>query len=595
METQSNPFAVQTPEDISAEDVISLFVDVFTDFYQVPKPGHTFLHGPRGSGKSMMFRYMQPDCQSLIRGTLSSHPYFAVYVPIKSTDLHLIELARLENKHAALLINEHLMTMYVAVKAFASLAKVSIEDPEGAYAKTVRSFYSEEFFSLLQESGWEESLPTVDEEETPDSLFSKMMRICDEIYRTTLTYIRRLAFVNDVVTYTGPLCVYLDFLLPLMRRLKQLPFMPKGPVYLLIDDADNLNSTQTTILNTWVSCRTSSDISLKISTQLNYKTYRTVTGPTIDSPHDYSEVNISTVYTSSRNNYRKRVYDIVDKRLKMAKIEASPEEFFPPDEEQEAQISEIAETLKKDFPEKGRGYRVSDDVTRYARPMYIASLKGTSKSGSTYSYAGFDQLVHVSDGVVRYFLEAASLMYGKMLSKGKTTVLSIDPSVQNEVVKSLADQYLFSEFEKLEQDEAAVGELPDRAKKLRNLILALGGTFHLLLISDQSERRTFSIAFSDTPDKEILDILKLGVRYGYFHEASIGKKDGTGRTRRYVLSRRLAPYFLLDPTSFAGYKFVTSEAIRDAMRNPDAFIRRVKSRGCDEVFDNSQLNLFSED
>ena len=32
-----NPFEVNTPEGISAQDAYDLFVDVFTDFYQVPK------------------------------------------------------------------------------------------------------------------------------------------------------------------------------------------------------------------------------------------------------------------------------------------------------------------------------------------------------------------------------------------------------------------------------------------------------------------------------------------------------------------------------------------------------------------------------
>ena len=66
-------------------------------------------------------------------------------------------------------------------------------------------------------------------------------------------------------------------LLPNAQSTKGAPFMPKGPIYLLLDDADNLNETQTRILNSWVFCRTSSDVSLKISTQLNYKTFRTAT------------------------------------------------------------------------------------------------------------------------------------------------------------------------------------------------------------------------------------------------------------------------------------------------------------------------------
>ncbi len=126
------------------------------------------------------------------------------------------------------------------------------------------------------------------------------------------------------------------------------------------------------------------------------------------------------------------------------------------------------------------------------------------------------------------------------------------------------------------------------------MINAFGSAFHQILISDRSERRVFSIAFSDAPDKEVLEVLKLGVRNGYFHESGIGRKNGLGRTRLYILSRLLAPYFLLDPNGFAGYKFITNEAAKQAMYQPEAFAARIKTRGYKEVFENPQTNLFTE-
>ena len=93
-----NPFAVQTPEDMLADDVVDLFVDVFADFHHVRNAGNSFLNGPRGSGKSMMFRYLEPDCQKLaLNLEVQKLPFFGVYVPIKNTDLKLTELQRLEN------------------------------------------------------------------------------------------------------------------------------------------------------------------------------------------------------------------------------------------------------------------------------------------------------------------------------------------------------------------------------------------------------------------------------------------------------------------------------------------------------------------
>ena len=93
---KENPFEIKTPEQNSAQDVVDLFVDVFPDFYQVLEKGHTFINGPRGSGKSMMFRYIQPDCQCLAKHCqISELDYFAVYVPIKLTNINIPDLRAL--------------------------------------------------------------------------------------------------------------------------------------------------------------------------------------------------------------------------------------------------------------------------------------------------------------------------------------------------------------------------------------------------------------------------------------------------------------------------------------------------------------------
>lgn len=73
-------------------------------------------------------------------------------------------------------------------------------------------------------------------------------------------------------------------------------------------------------------------------------------------------------------------------------------------------------------------------------------------------------------------------------------------------------------------------------------------------------------------DNELQEVIDLGVRLGYFHKSTIGKKRGSGKTRLYILSRILAPHFLLDPTSYAGYKFFTSDKLLKAMARPDTFI-----------------------
>jgi hypothetical protein len=590
-----NPFAVHTPEDMPAADVVSLFVDVFTDFYQIPRRGHTFLNGPRGSGKSMMFRYLEPDAQSLaLNQDLWDLPFYSVYIPIKNTDLKITELARLHEQHADVVLNEHIMTTYVAAKLVNSLTRLPTITSQPAFGEEARAYYSGRFRAVLSASGYDiSSLPNITTTATTADVFRMMADILDSVYRNVLLYLRRLAFTPGALSYSGPLFGYLDFLVPFIHDLKQMTFMPHGPVFLLFDDADNLNDTQTRILNSWVSSRTSGDISLKISTQLAYKTFRTTTGQTIDSPHDFAEVNLSTIYTSSNDKYRERIAEIVSKRLRNHGLDIPPEQFFPADEEQERQIRARAHELRELWEKgEGRGYRASDDAIRYARPDYIRSLRGTSKSGHTYSYAGFDQLVHISSGIVRYFLQAAAQMYAEQqarLPKGET-VRVVPPHIQNSVVREQADRFLFTEFERIELDQDPAKLKP--VTKLRNLILALGGLFYETLVSDRSERRVFSIAFSDTPSDELRDVFALGIQYGYFHESAIGNKEGTGRTKLYILSRRLAPHFNLDPTSFAGYRFVTSDVVRDAMTRPKTFLSRVRNGAINaDTLESMQLPL----
>jgi type III restriction enzyme len=238
--------------------------------------------------------------------------------------------------------------------------------------------------------------------------------------------------------------------------------------------------------------------------QIRYETYFTTSGSTIDTPHDFSEVNISTIYTGSRKSkYRDRVEAVVKKRLKLVNIDASAIEFFPEDEDQEKEICRLGEKYKTDHQGgKGRGYRPSDDAVRYARPDYIRSLAGPHKQSHSYSYAGFEQLVHLSSGVIRYFIEPAHKMFSETLAKyppkpPNIAITHIPPGIQSDVVRDEAVRFLFDDLEKLEQDKSNVAPPKELLRKLDNLIQGLGGMFRQCLISDRSERRVFSIAFAD--------------------------------------------------------------------------------------------------
>lgn len=623
---KENPFVVLTPDDkanqdeveiSNAEIVHKLFVDVFEDFTSIPQQGHVFLNGPRGSGKSMMFRFLLPDCQLIdkVAKHYNELPFYSIHIPIKLTSINNPEYELIKD-YGNSIFNEHVMTVYFSELIFDSFTKLNFSkvDDKDSLVDEIKSFYKNKFLRRLKQCGGKE--PEVEfNPSSPKEAFMLIKEICSDIFVEANQFLKRnvqnLKYPGQFtpIQYNGALCDYLTFLYPILKDLKELSLFPNKPFFLLVDDADNLTEMQVIVLNTWVSYRTNSEVSLKISTQLNYPTYNTINGTNIDSPHDYYDINILTVYSSSKDIYNKRIRQIVERRLNYffegKGLTISPDEFFPSDEEQDKRIDEVKKKIKEDFEKgEGRGFRANDDVQRYAIPNYIRSLKGNAKSGSTFKYAGFDMLVSISSGVVRDFLTPASKMYNsqfrdiKIKESGSvpSDVHFISPSIQNAEIREYSVKQLFDEYDKIKLDKLQLArdeKYPTKINKLKNLIDGLGGLYGgYLIATDRSERKIFSFAISGTVDPELQEIINLGVRLGYFHKGTIGKKNGAGKTRLYILSRILAPHFLLDPTSFAGYKFFTSDKLMKALNKPDVFISdMMKVSESDEDKESSQIKL----
>ena len=593
--SMDNPFKVFTPEGMTAEDTVELFVEV-SDFKKIQDPGHTMLNGPRGSGKSMLFRYLMPDCQSVAKQVpVSKLTFFGVLISIKNTAPNITELRRLDDQVARTILNEHVLACFVASKVLAAVKKALPTTEKESWLAPTRRFHDAVVVGALRVSGWDGDIGDSPDWSVAD-LLDNCSRLCEQAYSAVNLYAKRIAFHGTEIEYTGALCDFLTFLYPIIEGLEHLPYLPDGPTYLLIDDADYLSLDQTRVLNSWLATRTQHVVSIKVSTQLNYKTFATIGGQHVRSPHDFQEINIADLYTSKKGSYVENVQRIVEKRLHKANISIPAAEFFPVDSDQEQAVEAIKEEIRSRWESEGRGNRVSDDVVRYARPEYIRRLGGTAKSTSTYSYAGLDQLIHISSGLVRYFLQPAAEMFDEQRALDKNGEVEwIRPGIQNSVVRREAENLMFKEFEDLRKDadcvETPINEHQEEIEKLRNLIRFLGNTFYQKLISQDAERKVFSVAISGEPDRDVLSVFEMGVRYGFFHRSSIGNKDGTGRTRLYVLTRRLAPHFNLDPSSFAGYLFVTNSVLREAMADPDRVLRNAKKHGVDQILDDGQLDL----
>jgi hypothetical protein len=591
-----NPFAVFTPEGLTADRVIAIFSTEMPGLGNIENAGHAFVIGTRGSGKSILFRYLEPDCQCIVTNkAINELPFLSLYVSFRETQAQISELARFDDRHGEVFFNEHLLVLAIGAQVLMRLLRNNDVAGYGLNSAACE-LYSELSVLLGREAG-----NTLEGELNVGAALKAMASLFQSAYRTTIQYVRKHSFKADTLSYNGELYGFDDLLLPLVDFVREaLRVSENSPILLLLDDADSLTETQTRIVNSWVARRLSHRCSLKIAAQITaYKTMVTVYNSRIEAPHDFQEINLSDATgRASQMAYKSRIATIVQRRLNTVGIIKSAEKYFPEDNRQRIAIEREERRLVSEWNEgRGRGHRPRDDAYRYARPNYIARLGGNRKSRNTYSYSGFDQLVHISSGVTRFFLEAAADMYARsnaLAPLGNKDVEAIEPRVQNEVVRDHASRQMIVDLKDLARDVQRLTGDQQQAVQLSNLIKGLGSLFEDALMNhDAAERKLFSFALTDEPTEEIEDVLRLGVRYGYLFQGIIGRKEGTGRAPLYILSRRLAPLYNLDPMGFSAYKFLPNDTIKLLMNEPDKARLSLRRRRTSQ--DESQIMIDFED
>lgn len=181
----SNPFQVYSPEDMTAQQVVNLFVPVAENL-EIEGPVHVFVHGHRGCGKSMMLRIMAPDCQMLIeKKKLSELPFLGIYGTVKTTGIDVTEYDRLDNQYAGLVLAEHSLVSFLAAKTFQSLKQhcaKSIDEADGV--EELKKFVEENVFSRLTSAGasmeqWSQALHS---KSSSEEVLEVAASALDEIY-----------------------------------------------------------------------------------------------------------------------------------------------------------------------------------------------------------------------------------------------------------------------------------------------------------------------------------------------------------------------------------------------------------------------------
>jgi hypothetical protein len=587
----NNPFVVESPEKLASQQIVDLFVSQYTQIDSVRQRKHTLIWGTRGSGKSMMLRYLEPRCQSIVAGDAGKFlegetPSLAIYCPCKEGQFNKTELLLLD-ANSSQILSEHLLNLSIGDR-IANCCRTQF--PPDFFTKAARDEFAKTVPGLFDRTSIRASLREASERVSKSEAPFQWL---EELFASEIGKISKFLRSNSLHglpgAYDGATSGYHDFLLPLVRAVQRLFGRPKLSLYLLIDDADKLPRNQQSIINTWIANRDQQVLCIKVCAQRDeYRTFHTTSGSLIEQPHDYSEIDVDELYTNSKSDYFDKVKLIAERRLGLAALPTqSITEFLPADPGEQELLEQMKVITAKEWEEVGQPGTKSDFVDRYATARLFQHLSRTKKRKS---YAGFHNLVHLSSGVVRDFLDPCYLMFDDCLRKGQRPdqVAAIPPNIQNDIIFRYSEDLLLMKFEDIRKDLPP--EQWGKLKGLRTLIESLGRMFYQRLHDPQSrEARLFSFTVRGAVPEQIEEILRLGVRYRYFQHRTYSSKEGGGRENWYILSRRLCPVFKLDPTGFEGRISLTVEDLILACEDPQRFLRR-RLRSSQDA---DQPNLFS--
>lgn len=574
--SRENPFVVYSPEDITPKEFRDIFVKEHTWVNALETPKDYFVIGIRGSGKSMLLNFLEFSHQlyyfdnklAKFLGEDRIQKYIGIMVHATHEELKTDRYELLLRNNLALKGFVRQLCMNDLVMAISHLVlRTLLESDEMCQsindieAGKVREFCKKQLRDLDKRGMHSLNFGSSDRN-------TRLLGSLAEIFLTERRIVEYYANdrfqVRDAV-YEGNYSTY-DYLHSFVVEIRKLLSIEEFTFHILIDNGDQIKETMQLCIDSLLAQRQHRDICFKVAVKKG--SYWNMGD--IQSPHDYSQIDIDELYSTQHSVYHSRIREIASKRLVASGVKVTVDQFFPESQKEAELLQTIKSALKKTYEEEydkeygckpdekrpSRSEYTGNRVNKYAKAELFRRLKKTGKS-----YAGFVNLVHLSSGIIRQFLDICSYIFEEeVIRKGAVDISEVSVKTQNDVIKRYADHFmdeLEKEYKILEKKKK-----PDEAKVYRglyNLIEALGNYYKERLMNPRfKEPRVFTFTLKDPgEDPEVEGILDVGVAGiglagSYFQTYWYSSKTGLGKYRGYAFNRRLCPRYVIDHTSFRG-------------------------------------------
>ncbi len=600
-------------QQLSPKNILALFVKEHTEYNALTSYTHTFVFGSRGSGKTMLLKFLEPACQAIEYGGLEKFfnqpdSFIGVYISYNTGDYTKTEFCKLLRDEDVPPIFSKKIIMHYFIMDIADWALDTIlgqlkgriiSDKEKEVAcKIISTLDKKKVYDNIPES--ERNLKTLKgiiKEEKKKVLFS--IRSYEDSYGIPDN---RLNYTGN---FTDPSCQSGSFLYTFFSELRKLMGVADAPFFLLFDEVSEIEGIEPIIrfhqqiINTFISQRVQNLVCAKISAcHESYNEDVDINGRRIEEIHDYYVINLDSLYTNNRENYYRRIKQIANRRLEIAQWEVNDIEKFLPENPTEIEkmkkailyTAEEYDKLTKDKKiESKQNY-----INKYARARFYQKFLEKTE----YGYTGLNNLAHFSSGITRTFLDACFYMvieYGQKYPKISARDIEFIPfEIQKKAVESYSNSFIDTELLQAIRRRAVGSEERKLLEQLFNLIEAMGQAFKIRLNNENSRYpRIISFSIKETVrDTQLERVLQRALRECFFHKKWYRGKSGYEMLECFILNRRLCPRYKLDLSGFQGRIELSQRRLLLALDDPSEFVSWFKKREKTAEKEEKQLPLF---
>jgi hypothetical protein len=589
-----NPFEHFYPENLSPQDVQKLFVKEYTEHNALTAYKHTIVEGSRGSGKSMLFKFLEPSSQKIDLGGWDNFlkkgkAFIGIYINCKTGDYRKSEFEELlKIGDIPQIIAEKVIVHEFIMRIVEWTLKSISEQLSDRLKEDEKSF--EMIISALDKKGLYGD--TASYPRTLNGLKSIATNERKMVRESILNFLLRYGIPNSKLEYSGNLTESSfsedSFLFIFFTQLRQMLGTEDIPFFLLFDEAGDsmLLPIQQKIINTFIIQRIQSLVCIKVSVcPESYSTDIDLFGRYIQHIHDYDTINLDSLYTNNTRAYYQRIEGISNKRLRQAEFEITDIRKFLPQREFEIEkMKEAEEYTAQEYDNLPEDKKIADRqnyINKYAK----ARLFQKFLSKSPYWYTGFDNLVHFSAGTIRSFLNPCFVMVERYIEKypnqDMKAVKYIPYEIQWETIRKFSNDFVDKELLDRIRRRDMASEERRILQYIFNLIEALGGAFNIRLnnISSRYPRIiSFSIKETVIEDPDLEAVLKKALQEGFFQKRWYRGKSGYEMLECYILNRKLCPRYALDLSGFQGRIELSQDILKKAVTNKSKFIAWFKSK-----------------